>query len=118
MKKKREKVQISDECIEDIKYLLRNGYKVYVDKECKSEVLRHHFYKISDEFGHHFYHVRYSIMRVDKFNTRIKDYQVIDVADVEDDIESTISKITQDIVQNYLEYNDFTLSCNRKDCVS
>ena len=112
MKNKVKIVKLEQDAIEEIKSLLRDGFKVYLEKPCKREMLRHEFYQITDSNGHHFYHVRYSISDSSSI-PKIKDYPVIDVEKC--DVEDTISKLTLDICNNYLAYNGYSISCNRKE---
>ena len=96
--------------------LLRNEYKVYLDKVCRQETLRHVFYQTIDDYGHHFYHIRYSATKMSQV-PKIKDYNVIDVEDDDVKITETINKIISDIKANYLEYNGYSVACNRKEAV-
>lgn len=96
-----------------IKTLILDGYKVLLDKQCKQEFLRHIFYQVEDDIGHHFYHVRYSYPQTSSI-PKIKDYDVINVTHDDSLLSKQIDQISNDIINNYIE-NGYEIKCNKKE---
>jgi sulfur transfer protein SufE len=93
--------------------ILKDGYKLFLDKDCKSETLRHEYYQVTEENNHYFYHLRYShsLKNLDE-ETRVRDYDVVTCNN--EDYEKILQSTVDDIIHNYLEYNGYSVSCNKK----
>ena len=94
---------------------LFNGNKIFLDKECKHENIRHSFYyqDTSDDGILCFYHVTSSV--TDNGKTNIKDYPTIELKSDETDDDS-LNDIANKIIDEIISYIDsgYILSCDKE----
>lgn len=98
------KQDITQELIAELINVLKGEKKIFLDKECKSEILRHTFYIKSGSI----FHVRYSYAMKNLQSPKFKDYPSIESTD--ENIEKTVA----DILHNYYEYNNYVISIEGK----
>lgn len=102
-------MEMQKETKEYMRKVLSSGNKIFLDKLCKNEELRHAFYQTTDDTGVHFYHVRLQYTD-SQFTAKMKDYDVVDVP--LKDKESQIEKVLMDIQNNYVG-NGYLISCDK-----
>lgn len=108
--------KVNPNLVKGITDLLEQGYKIYLDKECSREFIRHEFYMNEKNGKAYFYHIKFS---VDDFNRspRTKDYPVIQVTGKRE-IKSKIEYIVNDITKSYIAHNGYEVSTNKMEGVA
>ena len=102
-------VVMKPETKEYMRKVLSSGNKIFLDKLCKNEELRHAFYQTTDDDGVHFYHVRLQYGE-SQFTAKMKDYDCVDVP--LKDKSAQIEKVLTDIQNNYVG-NGYLISCDK-----
>lgn len=100
-------------CTNEIKSLLKNGNKVFLTKTFDAVgVTQHVFYQTKDNYGNHFYHIRYTITENNEINN-LKDFPVVNIPlDNRELFNETINQTTEKIL-NFIKLNGYNISCDR-----
>ena len=99
---------------EDLIYLLKYRYKIFLNKDSEEGINRHVFYSTQNTHGNHFYHVRYVMDKSGKVE-HIKDFPVVTVPfGSRDEYMSEVESIV-DKIMNFIKVNGYEVSCNRKE---
>ena len=99
---------------EDIKVLLNDEYKIFLNKKCDNGINRHIFYKTQNTQGHHFYHIRYVLTDNDEVQS-LKDYPSIYIpCNSKEELTQVIDETTEKIMK-FIQVNGYEVSCNRKE---
>lgn len=99
---------------EDLKILLKYGYKIFLNKDSEDGINRHVFYTTQNTHGYHFYHVRYVMDKSGKVE-HIKDFPVVTIAFGLYEKYTTEVETTVDKIMNFIKVNGYEVSCNRKE---
>ena len=98
----------------EIRELILNKNKIFLDKDCSNEHIRHSFYYKEHKFGYSFYHVSYTSI-ISKEKSTIKDYPTIEIPiDKKNELfDTTLNTMVTEIV-NYVNNKGYEISCDRK----
>jgi hypothetical protein len=103
---------ITNELKIEIKNQLKSGYKIYLDKKCKGEDLRHEFYVVKENDNAYIYHIRYSYIPESEA-PRIKDYPVQETT--LGNLDYMLNNLIKDMDKNYVENNGYELFSNYRE---
>ena len=98
------KKEITQELKTELTEVLKGEKKVFLDKECKNEIIRHTFYIKAGKI----FHIRYSYGMKNIQSPKFRDYESIDAS------KNNIEKTVDDILHNYYEYNNYVISIEGK----
>ena len=105
---------VSEARKEEIKELLRQGHKIFLDKDYEAKHTRHAYYYQENNVGWFFYHIKFSFY-VDNDKPLFTDYPTVEVPSNKKDelYKSTFNNFINEIV-DYID-RCYTITCSRED---
>jgi len=99
---------------DEIKGLLLQGYKIFLDKHYESKHTRHAYYFQENNFGCFFYHIKY-VFHEDKYKPIFTDYPTIEIPlnQKKERMTFTLSSLVAEMLM-YLD-RGYSISCDREE---